>query len=58
MLGQTTDAPTSEVEQDEEEIQLWKKEVKKYETEANEQEAKLNQGLFWYNYTCAMNTIN
>ena len=46
MLGQITDAPTSEVEIAEEDIQLWKEKVKKYETRANEQEAKLNQGLF------------
>ena len=46
MLGQITDAPTSEVEQAEKDMHLWKIKVKKYETQANEQEAKLNQGLF------------
>ena len=46
MLGQITDAPASELEQAEKAIRLYKENVKKYETEANEQEAKLNQGLF------------
>ena len=46
MLGQITDAPTSEVEQARGYIREEKEEVKKYETKANEQEAKLNQGLF------------
>ena len=46
MLGQITDAPTSELEQARRDIQACKKNVKKYETQANEQEAKLNQGLF------------
>ena len=46
MLGQITDAPTSEVEPAERIIQQQKEMVKKYETQANEQEARLNQGLF------------
>ena len=46
MLGQITDAPTSELEQARGNIRGWKEEIKKYETKANEQEAKLNQGLF------------
>ena len=45
MLGQITDAPTSELEKAEEDIRYWKKEVEKFETQANEREAKLNQGL-------------
>ena len=44
MLGQITDAPTSELEQARGKIREWKEEVEKYETRANEQEAKLNQG--------------
>ena len=46
MLGQITDAPASELEQARRNIQVWKERVKQYETQANEQEAKLNQGLF------------
>ena len=46
MLGQITDAPTSEVEDAEKGIRKWKERVEKHETQANEQEAKLNQGLF------------
>ena len=46
MLGQITDAPSSELEQARGNIQKQKEWVKKYETQANEQEAKLNQGLF------------
>ena len=46
MLGQITDAPTSEVEEAEKEIQKLKEKIEKYEIQKNEQEAKLNQGLF------------
>ena len=46
MLGQITDAPSSELEQARGNIRVNKEKVEKYETEANEQEAKLNQGLF------------
>ena len=46
MLGQITDAPTSELEKAKKDIRSWKKEVEKCETRANEQELKLNQGLF------------
>ena len=46
MLGQITDAPTSELEQARRIIQERKEKVEKYETQANEQGAKLNQGLF------------
>ena len=46
MLGQITDAPTSELEQTRGKIQEEKGWVERYETRANEQEAKLNQGLF------------
>ena len=46
MLGQITDAPSSELEQARGDIQGWKEDVEKYETQANEQELKLNQGLF------------
>ena len=46
MLGQNTDAPMSELKDAEKAIRKQKEWVKKYETEANEQEAKLNQGLF------------
>ena len=46
MLGRTTDAPTSEVEEAESLIRGYKENVEEYETRANEQEAKLNQG--WY----------
>ena len=45
MLGQITDAPTSEVEKVEKVIREQKERVEKYETQANEQEAKLNLGL-------------
>ena len=46
MLGQITDAPTSEVEQVEKVIREQKERVKEHETQAIELEAKLNQGLF------------
>ena len=46
MLGQITDAPSSELEQARGKIQEWKEKVEMYETQVNEQEAKLNQGLF------------
>ena len=46
MLGLITDAPSSEVENAEKEIRERKEIVEKYETQANEQEAKLNQGFF------------
>ena len=46
MLGQITDAPSSEVENAEKVIREYKEDVKKFETQANKQEAKLNQGLF------------
>ena len=46
MLGQITDAPTSEVERARGNIREEKELVEKYETELNKQEAKLNQGLF------------
>ena len=45
MLGQITDAPTSLLERAEETISHWKEEVEMYETQVNEQEAKLNQGI-------------
>ena len=45
MLGQITDAPTSELEWTRGKIREWKEKVEKFETEVNEQEAKLNQGL-------------
>ena len=44
MLGQITDGPTSELERTRGKIQEGKEDVEKYETRANEQEAKLNQG--------------
>ena len=56
MLGQITDAPTSELEQARGKIRVYKDRVEKFETEANEQEGKLNQGLFLI-YTI-MNTIS
>ena len=46
MLGQITDAPTSEVERTRRNIRKFKEDVVKYEIQANEQEIKLNQGLF------------
>ena len=46
MLGQITDAPTSELEQTRGRIREYKEIAETYETRANEQEAKLNQGLF------------
>ena len=46
MLGQITDAPASEVEEAERIIQQQQERVEKFETQANEQEARLNQGLF------------
>ena len=48
MLGQITDPPSSELEWARGKIREWKEKVEKYmyETEANEQKAKLNQGLF------------
>jgi hypothetical protein len=46
MLRQINNAPASQLQQAEKEIREWKEKVKKYETQANEQEAKLNQGLF------------
>ena len=46
MLGQITDAPTSEVEKAERIIQEQKGRVEMFETQINEQEARLNQGLF------------
>ena len=46
MLGEITGAPLPEREKAEKEIRLFKEAVEKYETEANEQEAKLNQDLF------------
>ena len=46
MLGQITDAPTSELKDAEKKIREQKEGVKTYETRVNEQEAKLNQGLF------------
>ena len=46
MLGQIDDAPADELEKTRRNIQAYKKNVKKYETRANEQGAKLNQGLF------------
>ena len=46
MLGQITDAPSSELERTGRNVREEKEWVKKYETQANEQEAKLNQGLF------------
>ena len=46
MLGQSTDAPISEVERAKKKIREWKEAVEKYEIQANKQEAKLNQGLF------------
>ena len=46
MLGEIIDAPSSELEQARGNIQGWKEDVEMYETQANEQEAKLNQGLF------------
>ena len=46
MLGQITDAPTSELEQARRYIREKKEMVERFETQANEQEAKLNQGLF------------
>ena len=46
MLGQITDAPASEVEQARGKIREYKEMAETYETQANEQEAKLNQGLF------------
>ena len=48
MLGQIADAPTSELEQTREKIREQKEWVKIYETQANKQEAKLNQGLSLY----------
>ena len=54
LLNDYTDAPTSQQEEAEREISRRKEDVKKYETEANERERKLNQlerekkGLFWY----------
>ena len=45
MLGQITDAPADELERTRRNIQEYKEKVEKYETQANEQEAKLNQGL-------------
>ena len=45
MLGQIDDAPTSELEQARRNIREWKEAVEEYETKANKQEAKLNQGL-------------
>ena len=45
MLGQITDAPSSELEQTRRNIRVWKENVEKYETQATEHEAKLNQGL-------------
>ena len=46
MLGQITDAPSTELEWTRGKIRAYKEAVEKYETQANEQEAKLNQGLF------------
>ena len=46
MLGQITDAPADELVNAEKEIRRWKEKVEKYKTQANEQEARLNQGLF------------
>ena len=46
MLGQITDAPSSELEQARGNIRRWKEDVEKYEALANDQQAKLNQGLF------------
>ena len=46
MLGQITDAPTSELELTRGRIREWKVKVEKHETQVNEQEAKLNQGFF------------
>ena len=46
MLGQITDAPTSELEQARGKIRVYKERVEKYKIETNKQEAKLNQGLF------------
>ena len=47
MLGKIDDAPSSELEKAKKAIQECKVDVEKYETQANEQEAKLRQGLFW-----------
>ena len=64
MVGEITDAPTSEREGAKKEIgeqkdvvQMYKEAVEKFEMQINEQEAKLNRGLFLYNYTCIMNAI-
>ena len=46
MLGQITDPPSSEVEYAEKLIREEKEKVEKYETQVNEQEARLNQGLY------------
>ena len=46
MLGQIDDAPSSELEQARRKIREYKEMVEKFETRANKQEAKLNQGLF------------
>ena len=45
-MGQITDPPSSELERARGKIREYKERVEKYETEANEQEKKLNQGLF------------
>ena len=58
MLGQITDAPSSELDKTKKIIRELKEAVERYETRINKQEAKLNQGLFLYNYTCTMNTIS
>ena len=46
MLGQITDAPTSEMEEAERIIREQKERVEMFETQINVQEARLNQGLF------------
>ena len=51
LLAEYKDAPGSEVEEAQQEISGWKECVKKYESEANEQQRKLSQlvkeGSFW-----------
>ena len=45
MLSRSKDAPGDQLQSAEEEIHKWKEKVEKSETQANEEEAKLNQGL-------------
>ena len=57
MLGEITDPPSSQVEQTRGTIWQCKEEVEKYETQANEQEVKLNQGLLLIYHPNTLNII-